>query len=243
MGGLLNKPLPVFIHIPKTAGTAFRAVIEHNVEAAERVEIYRTGGISLARALWNERARLPAARIALGHFEHRVGEFIERECRYFTMLRDPVERVLSLYKFLKHDFKEHPLHRKFNSGDLDFDTWVNRRPRNASNVMTKMISGLATEYEDCTPNMLDRAIRNLRAMPAVGLQEHFNESVDRICAALGWKPIYPQRNRSGMQNRQFIESEEIGETTLQRIREINELDTALYQEAMSIFGLKASQAA
>ena len=228
------EPLNVFIHIPKTAGTAFRAVIEHNVPVEKRAEVYRTGGVSLARAFWEQKAIVSHAEIALGHFEHRVHEFVDRECAYFTILRDPVQRVLSLYKFLKYDYQTHPLHRAFNSGELTFEKWIDRRPRPAVNVMTKMVSGLASEYEAFTPEMLPRAVQNLHAMSAVGIQEDYNASVDVICSTLGWTPVYGQRNRSSMSSDEVIEQDGITPEALEKVAFLNALDIELYNEGRSI---------
>lgn len=222
--------LPVFIHVPKTAGTAFRSVVEHNVPADDRIEIYRVGGATLAQAIEGQRHKVPSARVMLGHFERRVHDLVDRPVVYFTILRDPVERVLSLYKFLKYDFVTHPLHAKFASGEITFEQWISRRPPMASNVMTKMVSGLATEYEPATQAMLPVAIRALQRMAAIGIQERFNESVDLICEALGWTPVYEDRNRSSMGNKAFIESEKITPETLAAIRDANEMDTELYDE-------------
>lgn len=226
--------LPVFIHIPKTAGSAFRSVIEHNVPVDSRIEIYRVGNTTLAQALEVQRHKVDRAKIITGHFERRVHELIDRPVSYFTILRDPVERVLSLYKFIKVDFVKHPLHAKFASGEITFEQWITRRPPMASNVMTKMVSGLATEYEPSTPAMLPVAINALHRMAAFGIQERFNESVDIICEALGWRPVYEDRNRSSLNNRAFIEAEQITPETLMAIRAANELDAALYAEAVSL---------
>jgi hypothetical protein len=230
--------LPVFLHIPKTAGTAMRSVIEKNVPPPKRIEIYRVGAKTLAEALWEQRHKVESAEIVTGHIERRVHEFIDRPVRYFTILRDPIERVVSLYKYIKVDFDKHPLHAKFRSGEMTFDQWIRQRPRMASNVQTKMVSGLATEYEPATPYMLPAAIRALHDMAAVGVQERFNSSVDAICQALGWTPVYENRNRSSLDNWTFIEAEGISRETIEIIREINDLDYQLYNEAVSLMDAK-----
>lgn len=229
--------LPVFLHIPKTAGTAMRSVIEKNVPPQKRVEIYRAGAKTLAEALWDQRDKMWNADVVLGHIERRVHEFTPRVVTYFTILRDPVERVISLYKYIKVDFTKHPLHAQFNAGKT-LDQWLRERPRMASNVQTKMISGLATEYEPSTPYMLSVAKGALREMWAVGVQERYNESVDAICSALGWEPIYEERNRSSVANHAFIEEDGISEETLALIREMNDLDMALYADAVSLMDRK-----
>ena len=235
-----SEPLQVFIHVPKTAGSSFRAVIERNVPPERRVNLDSAFGTTLAQALWSARNQLPTATIVYGHVERRVHDMTDRDCAYFTILRDPVERVLSLYRFIKYDFPVHPMHAVLNAPDMTLQRWIEGRPAMTCNVMTKMLSGQASEYEPDTPAMLPFAIKALHGLSAMGIQERYNESVDLISATFGWTPVYEAVNRSSIDREGLFEREDVSDTTLDMIREANALDIALYAEAVVLFDRRVS---
>ena len=91
----------LFMHIPKTAGTSIRSLLESPFAAHERAYLYNESwGISLEafRNLPNKEKE--QFRLVCGHFNFGVHEWMPQEARYITILRDPVERVISLYHFI-----------------------------------------------------------------------------------------------------------------------------------------------
>jgi hypothetical protein len=234
-----SDPVQVFIHIPKAAGTSFRGVIERNVPPERRVALYAPYGTTLAQALWAARSKTGTATMIIGHVERRVHEMIGRDCRYFTMLRDPVERVLSLYRFLKYDYPLHPEHHVLNAPGMTLERWIETRPVMGCNVMTKMLSGFASEYQPDTPAMLPVAIKALHELSVLGLQERYAESVDMMCASFGWTPIYEEVNRSSLDRAGLFEREPASEAAVDKIRAANALDVALYAEAAALFDSRA----
>jgi hypothetical protein len=110
-GAQRRAPLLAFVHIPKTAGTTLRAILNMN-EPGPRTRalgnVFKGGG-GLSKELI-ERLRdgkrpldLREARILIGHFPLGIREYLpryvpkDRELRYFTFLREPVDRTLSHY--------------------------------------------------------------------------------------------------------------------------------------------------
>ena len=92
------RPL-VFLHVPKTAGTSFIELLSRNFAAGEvlRVtDIHRpvseiAGDIDVALA--------EGKRLICGHFPYAAVAHLHGEVDIVTMLRDPVARIVSLYKF------------------------------------------------------------------------------------------------------------------------------------------------
>jgi hypothetical protein len=90
----------LFMHIPRTSGTAFRRAIEPNYAGSERIYYYPT-----PPGIWHERFEtLPARQLAsfkivVGHFVFGVHSKINAPCEYVTVVRDPVTRVISNYCF------------------------------------------------------------------------------------------------------------------------------------------------
>jgi hypothetical protein len=93
-----DEPCVLFIHIPRTSGTAFREAIEPNYPGSQRLYYYPT-----PPGIWHERFEtLPARqrrsfKFVAGHFVFGLHEKIDAPCEYITMVRDPVERVISNY--------------------------------------------------------------------------------------------------------------------------------------------------
>ena len=92
------KPL-VFLHVPKTAGTSMIELLSRNFAADEVLRVHNThravsdlaGDIDIAIA--------EGKRFICGHFPYAAVAHLGDEIDLVTMLRDPVRRIASLYKF------------------------------------------------------------------------------------------------------------------------------------------------
>ena len=109
----------VFIHIPKTGGTSIRQVLE---EYSDDIRPHLT---KRAKA---EAAKLEASGLSVG-FTHSTLNFaaniLDVDLSKFIVVcvvRNPVDRMVSYYKYLRHKDKEHRLHSLAKS--LSFDHFV-----------------------------------------------------------------------------------------------------------------------
>ncbi|OWK30936.1 glycosyltransferase family 2 protein [Sphingomonas mucosissima] len=100
----MAAPRTAFIHIPKTAGTAIRKVLERALPdravislGARAVVEGHAGDLATAARL---APLLRNAEILISHVSHGFGEAIGWPCRYATVLRAPRERVRSHHGFL-----------------------------------------------------------------------------------------------------------------------------------------------
>ena len=124
-GGAVPDSVVVFMHIPKCAGTSLHEwmhdVLAPGVLSDERLRLPRE--ISAERS-----AELHRHRVFSGHFDTvDLGHFPSPQ-RRFTVFRDPVERIVSLYDFWRAfdpDFvDEHDLGEPRLARSMTFEEFV-----------------------------------------------------------------------------------------------------------------------
>lgn len=229
----MGDPLVIFLHIPKSAGSSLSQVMRANYKPEELLDHESVNGRAQPLADLSDEQKA-AIKAVMGHYYYGLHEgFPGREITLVTMLRDPVERVVSSYFFLRTYPGYEPV------ADMSIKQFVDTYAE-ARNHQTLMLSGL-NETDDrglYAPN-LDRALRNLDVFRAVGLTERFDQSVAMMGRALGWSKIeYPIVNVTANKPR----TSQLSANDIAYIREANSLDTALYRRAVEIFEAQAAYA-
>ena len=98
------EPLLIHHHIPKTAGSSLRRVLVENYTGEELVELYDRDPREWWRDHYTQLApeRRERIRCVGGHAAQLLIPLVDdRPVRAFCLLRDPVERVASLYDFMQ----------------------------------------------------------------------------------------------------------------------------------------------
>jgi len=227
-----------FTHIPKTGGTSIQeSLVEANLS---KEEIYTPKGY---RDLIRHQ---DAFRCLAGHHPYGIHQLSSTPTDpvYFTMLRDPIERVISFYyeclwprPFEK--VSQHPEHARAWRLDLvDFC-----RLHRFRNVQTKMLAGVVSNYigkfisvdvPGIRGVVLSAAKRNLKeSYVAFGLTEHFEESRSWISRELGWDISPIERRRAAYPDRPT--SADLSDETVRRLRKLNALDVEFYRFASDLF--------
>ena len=171
----------IFLHLPKTAGTTLNRLIEWEYPLSEMYSIdpvFFDWSAAHLRKL--SPARLRKTRMFKGHMTFGLHEVLPQPATYITVLRDPVDRVISAYYFMR-SYKLHPLYWKLRRGNWTLEDFVRRSQRD--NVQSKIIAGSAYETP-CTREIAEKAKHNLNHhFSVVGLSERFEESLLRRCIA------------------------------------------------------------
>lgn len=218
----------VFLHIPKTGGATLHPVIARQYRGQPTLTLSTLDRPLevLADLPAEERAAL---RVVKGHLHHGVHRYLIGRVRYITMLRHPVRRVVSLYRYIRSE-PRHPLHRTVVGADLDLEAFVAADLDRAQvrDGQTRQIAGV--QDRDPTVDDLARALEHLEACAAVGLQERFDESLVLFRRRLGWRlPLYVRRNVTA------APPVDPAPAVVELIAARNRLDLALYDAAVRRF--------
>lgn len=218
----------LFLHIPKAAGSTLRTIIDR--QYAEE-EIFTIDGANVDASI-DRFCRLPHAkkeriRCLKGHMAFGLHEHLDPPSTYVTILRDPIERIISHYYYVLRK-PSHYLHEEIISRNMSLREYANSGLSDElKNGMTRLISGDSKEV--APSEMLKNAKRNLsQHFSVVGLVERFDESLVLMKQRLGWKRIYYQKKNVG-HNRP--RKDNVANATLDVIRAANMLDLQLYEYA------------
>ncbi len=229
-------PTHIFLHIPKAGGSTVVDIVKRQYPRGSAYELVTRGG-QLARNTQRfielpepEKAKI---RILMGHMGFGLHETFKQPAVYFTMLRQPVSRVVSSYEYAK-EHPRHALHKVIHDKKLSLRAFVEARlTYQTENGMTKNIAG-KTEFEEATPALLEQALHNLEQhFAAVGFTDQFDKSLIVFKHALQWPgwPVYFHKNKTV--NKKGLQGYD--KADLKAIEELNKYDMALYATARTHF--------
>ncbi|HYI22381.1 MAG TPA: hypothetical protein VEX62_07065 [Candidatus Limnocylindrales bacterium] len=224
----------LFLHIPKTAGTSLVRELDLHFRADARLHLYDPSPDSIhpddfPGLPYESRARL---RFVAGHFEYGIHELIPRPARYITILRDPVDRIRSLYDHFRSNDEpgEADWHRWIKAHNADLQRFVNDQPTvQTDNYMVRLVSGLHPPLGACTPEMLAIAKAHLDTFSVVLIQEDMRPGLARLSELL---EVTIDSLRELNVNR--LRTESVPDTTRETIARRNSLDVELYAHAREV---------
>lgn len=212
----LNNNFIIHLHMPKTGGTTLKKVI-HKIYKNKVVDLYVN-----ANQLEEEINKLLLGEISClqGHFPCGVHKYIEQSFTYVTMLRHPVERIISEYYFIR-SIPWHELHDKVKEMSL-YDYQADSQTQN---LQTRYILG-NLDLRDLSNENVNQAMEHLtNHFSIVGITELFDESFYLMKKAFGWKQnTYKFKNKT--KNKPALES--ISAELLKEIAKNNNADLELY---------------
>ncbi len=247
MAARTDSPLLIYHHLPKSGGTSLLGLVRGNYGEGEVAQVYgevdRAYRDSLAAGTeldlvewyrgWYE--SLPdegrrSIRCVAGHDANRLMPTLDRPFRAFCMLRDPVERVWSLYHFLlamgraerhagrgteigrellRREWTLADLYRELGGGDPRgkpdelFSGFFNAQARN---VLAPWRDESKLGYWTGAPprgyDLRDEALGVLTRHYVVGVHEQYERSVEHFATAFGWDRLsVPRLNESAARGR------------------------------------------
>ncbi len=231
------QPAVIFLHIPKAgAGRSLSSVLDPRYRQKETYSI----GIETKRSI-QEFVDLPLQqrsqiKLLKGNMPFGLHNHIPRPCVYITLLRDPIDRVMSHYDDVKRT-PEHYLHQRVIQSDMSLADYVmHSNCPELDNGQTRLLAGIDGEipFGQLTDDVLERAQRNLREyFPVVGVAERFDESLLLLQRLLGWRlpPVYCRQHVTVSRPRR----EALPASLIESIRACTRYDQILYDTAMACF--------
>ncbi|WP_431800927.1 sulfotransferase family 2 domain-containing protein [Halobacillus andaensis] len=203
------------------------------------LHIPKSGG----KTMWNILAA-QEEEILVWHGKHF--KKLKKQPVFFTMLRDPVERVISTFYYIK-SYERDPLHEQVK--DMSFEEFLtymkadgigNKQyhKRDIRSIRYRTVN-LATRYlSGGDPEGLKKANAHLKKyFKEVGLTERFSESLFFIKKYFGWHDIKIE-HLNITQNRP--KAHDIPPHIIKEIKRLNNNDIALYKQARKKFEARLS---
>ena len=129
----------MFVHIPKTAGTTFVLILGRLFKWNKTLSYYSAQGRK-NQVLFSAEHKNKFD-LSYGHIPFMANQGLERGIEYFTFLRDPRERLISGYKYLKGD-KDHGIEKATAVADThSLKDFLNQGIiKNFDNLMVRFLS-------------------------------------------------------------------------------------------------------
>lgn len=230
-----GRPAVIFMHIPKTAGTAFREAVESAFSASETLYLYPhdnfyPADLSIWRLPLDHRARL---RFIMGHFPFGIHEALPQACEYISLVRLPFDRLVSQYY---HHLRHSPDLISGGTGVMRLSEVLAEPPNiGFDNMMVRYFSGLD---ENLWPvgavnrGAFEMALNNLREHFAyVGIQENAACAYRALASRYSWQGPELQFSNVGHYSLEPSERGAAEEIALQS----QQWDIRLYNEIARLF--------
>lgn len=230
----------IFYHLPKTAGTTLNGILKQNYAPQRIVESSAdTHAFVADMETWPE-AKFRRIKLLKGHFPFGVHTLFPQKTRCFTLLRDPVERVISYYYHAVRN-PNHYLYDLIHDNDWSLEDLMERGiPIMMNDAQVRLISGVWGEpdFGKIDETILETAVENLRSCAVVGLTEKFDDSILLLQNAFGWANVGYKSSNLGTNRPQ---QDQLSASMLETIKKHNLFDQLLYEEAKRLFAAQSRQ--
>lgn len=241
----------VFYHIPKTGGTTLQVWADQFFDVREICPrtFFKPSALSTQKLNLEQKKNIQRYRFIRDHFFMDITSQVRGKVRAFTMLRNPMRRVLSQFYYYRK-YSDEDIHLNLKKGIMsESRAQAIRQLREISlqnflkqgsevlrpdfyNTQALMMAHLpASDAQMLQPKkIVERAWLHLRRLDAFGLLELFEPSMQLFCFTFGWR--YPQ---SVCPLNQGVYSDQLSEESEALLNPWIDLDKQLYLIAQKEF--------
>jgi hypothetical protein len=246
MKSLSSTPQTVFfVHIPKTAGTSLSVVLQGMYPPERTYHIdnsrYEDSSEDFKRLSAHEKAQFS---LVDGHMYYGLYTSMPHESSHFTMLRNPVKRLVSLYNYGLQTRSVSWRARMIEEKPTFIDFVKGHYTNTADNGIARFLSAhnlSIVPYGQCDSDTANQAIANLKSnFSAIGFLEVFDQSLLLLKNALAWtsQPLYKRRNvtpRLNLGDLKLVKFSQLTEADLEQIEDYVKWDKVVCQAARGMF--------
>jgi hypothetical protein len=217
-----------FVHIPKTGGSWVTSGLHSAIPEECRYEV-PSADVGRVPLRW----LLQKYAFVSGHFTMAEVSEVLHETFVFTFLREPVDRVISLYHFYRQQSDGEALDpRVALARAQDFEGFVDTLPTRVSpwsNWQTYVLSGCA-HCESPARDLLPCALANLQQLDFVGVQEHLASGLAALGRLRQWTINPPPRPVNVTRSRPARDA--LPTSVTRKLQDLNDCDAELYTAAL-----------
>jgi hypothetical protein len=223
-----GQPLWLFVHVPKTAGSSLTAEAEALLQPSFNIDIDHTDVSRTYQTKFDEAVQSFIAshatkryRFCTGHINARHVDMIRRgvaDLRCFSMLRNPIARIVSDYRYQRSAMNTARAH--FVANTPTFETYVAR-----PHVHNKIALNLAPRPMVLEGNVAGCVDHIMRNFDFIGLQEMYPLSLKALTTLMGETRAPEARVRVNESSADQVELNPELEKTL---RELNAVDIGIF---------------
>jgi hypothetical protein len=224
----------IFLHIPKTAGSTFHMILNSRFSESETQNLFgsRYSEPEIAQFINAPAEAKKHIRLLKGHMPFGLHQYLPGHSQYISVLRDPVERVISQYYYIKKNV-HNPLHEQVEKGGMSIAEFVSSGIAvGMNNGQCRFLNGDLDEFnfDTCDVSLFENVKKHIdEQFIWLGITERFDESILLLSILMGWEkqPHYIRENISKTRKSRA----EISAGDIEVIKRYNEFDMQLYQYA------------